>query len=137
MPASSASMSCSLSALICSRNTAIRFSEIFIIRSELCARHMSIIVPGGLSLRISEHADPPHALLCVHHGSQCPPHAAEQGDELAPSHGLLWDEANKLPHHWTMWAPCIAAKYSRLCRFRLMAEAGPSLTRRAVRSTPE
>jgi len=66
-----------------------------------------------------------------------PPHAAEQGDELAPSHGLLWDEANKLPHHWTMWAPCIAAKYSRLCRFRLMAEAGPSLTRRAVRSTPE
>src|SRR6516162_5907987 len=35
MPASSAFMSCSLSALICSRKTAMRFSEIFIIRSEL------------------------------------------------------------------------------------------------------
>src|SRR5260370_40405200 len=35
MPASSASMSCSLSALICSRKTVMRFSEIFVIRSDL------------------------------------------------------------------------------------------------------
>jgi hypothetical protein len=41
-------MSCSLSALMCSRRTAIRFSEIFILRSKmsLCANGMSTVVPG-------------------------------------------------------------------------------------------
>src|SRR5262249_50067480 len=45
--------------------------------------------------------------------------AAEQGDELAPSHELPSEEARNLSHHWTMRALCIAAKYSRLSRFRV------------------
>jgi hypothetical protein len=45
--------------------------------------------------------------------------ATEQGEEIAPSHELPSNEAQNLAHHWTMRALCIAAKYSRLCRFRV------------------
>src|SRR5262249_6483848 len=38
--------------------------------------------------------------------------AAEQGNELAPSHELPSEEVRNLSHHWTMRALCIAAKYS-------------------------
>jgi hypothetical protein len=46
--------------------------------------------------------------------------ATEQGEEIAPSHELPSNEAHNLAHHWTMRALCIAAKYSRLCRFRVI-----------------
>jgi len=80
--------------------------------------------PLILSRRRGRPKEPDHRhrrLLCTRRERPCGS-AAEQGDKLAPSHELPLDEANKLPHHWTMWALCIAAKYSRLCRFRVKLE---------------
>src|SRR5262249_41875007 len=44
-----------------------------------------------------QHADPPHSigLLRAHRERQCRCHATEKRDELAPSHELPSDEANK------------------------------------------
>ena len=46
-------------------------------------------------------------------------HAAEEGNELAPSHELSSKKADNLAHHLTAEALCFAAKYSCLCRFRV------------------
>jgi hypothetical protein len=54
--------------------------------------------------------------------------STKQGEEIAPSHELPSNEAHNLAHH-CMRALCIAAKYSRLCRFRVKSvELGPSAT---------
>src|SRR6516164_10790528 len=59
-----------------------------------------------------QYGDPPHLVALLRSRHERPRHgrAAEQGDELAPSHELPSEEARNLAHHWTMRAPCIAAK---------------------------
>ena len=47
--------------------------------------------------------------------------AAEERDELAPSHELSSKKADNLAHRLTAGALCIAAEYSCLCRFRSFA----------------
>jgi hypothetical protein len=48
-----------------------------------------------------------------------------QHDELAPSQEMPSDEANKLPHHWTMWALCI-----RSTIFTVTSVQGPGCVKR-------
>src|SRR6516162_5477838 len=69
------------------------------------------IVLGGLH----QHGELAHSFLSARR-KRPPCRAAEQSDELAPSHELLSDEAHSLTHHLTMSALCTAAKSSRLCR---------------------
>jgi hypothetical protein len=51
--------------------------------------------------------------------------AANQRDELAPSHELPSEKAHNLAHHKTTGTLCTAAKYTCLCRFRVIFTLRP------------
>ncbi|MFZ1089529.1 MAG: hypothetical protein WAN75_09735, partial [Xanthobacteraceae bacterium] len=71
-----------------------------------------------------EKADHRHCQLLRARRDRPRRHAAEEGNELAPSHELSSKKADNLAYHLTAGALCIAAKYSCLCRFRVIRVEG-------------